>query len=139
MAKPPQPPGVQAGLVGIDFRPANGMLYGLGSSSRIYTIDRTTAAATVVGDGAAFTPALAGQAHGFDFNPVADRIRVHTDVDQNLRLDPTTGKVSVVDGTLSFAATDVNAGQSPNVVGTGYTNSVSPARTASGTMRSADQ
>lgn len=27
------------GIVGIDFRPANKKLYGLGSSSRIYTID----------------------------------------------------------------------------------------------------
>ena len=68
-----------------------------------------------------------GQADGFDFNPVADKIRVHTDVDQDLRLDPKTGKVAGVDGTLSFAPNDVNFGQSPNLVGTGYTNSVTPA------------
>ncbi|MBX3192784.1 MAG: DUF4394 domain-containing protein [Labilithrix sp.] len=114
-------------LLGVDFRPANGLMYGLGSSSRIYTIDRTTGEATVVGDGAAFTPAVAGQAHGFDFNPVADRIRLHTDVDQDLRIDPNTGKVAGVDAPLAFATGDVNEGQSPNVVGTAYTNSVNPA------------
>lgn len=123
--------GLQPGekLLAIDFRPANGMLYGLGSSSRLYTVDRATAAATVVGDGAAFTPPLAGQAHGFDVNPVADKIRVHTDVDQNLRLDPLTGKVTAVDGPLAFATADTNAGQSPNIVATAYSNNVSPAPT----------
>lgn len=123
--------GLQAGekLVGIDFRPADGKMYGLGSSSRLYTVDRATGAATVVGDGAPFTPPLAGQAHGFDVNPAADKIRVHTDVDQNLRLDPVTGKVVAADGALAFATGDANFGQSPNIVGTAYTNSVSPAPT----------
>ena len=121
--------GLQAGekLLGIDFRPADGKMYGLGSSSRLYTVDRATGAAAVVGDGTPFTPALAGQAHGFDVNPAADKIRVHTDVDQNLRLDPVTGKVVASDGALAFAAGDPNFGQSPNIVGAAYTNSVSPA------------
>lgn len=114
-------------LLGIDFRPATGQLYGLGSTSRLYTIDRVSGTATKVGDGMPFSPPLAGQAHGFDVNPVADKIRVHTDVDQNLRLDPTTGKVAGVDGALAFATGDPNFGQSPNIVGTAYTNSVSPA------------
>lgn len=67
--------------------------------------------------------------YGFDVNPVADKIRVHSDTDQNLRLDPTTG-TAVVDGTLAFAAGDKNEGQSPNLIATAYTNSVSPAPTA---------
>ena len=120
--------GLAAGekILNIDFRPANAGMYGLGSGSHVYTINPTTGLATVVGDGMAFTPAVIGQAHGFDFNPVADKIRVHTDVDQNLRLDPVTGKVTMADGMLAFAAADVNAGQSPNIVGTAYTNSVAP-------------
>jgi len=121
--------GLAAGekILNIDFRPANAGMYGLGSTSRVYTINSTTGLATVVGDGTAFTPAVSGQAHGFDFNPVADKIRVHTDVDQNLRLDPITGKVTMLDGVLTFGAADVNFGQSPNVIGTAYTNSVTPA------------
>src|SRR5437899_9177453 len=42
-------------IVGIDFRPATGQLFALGSTSRLYTIDYTssptTAAATPVGNG----------------------------------------------------------------------------------------
>ena len=34
-------------LVGIDYRPANGVLYGLGNAGGIYTIDVTNARATL--------------------------------------------------------------------------------------------
>lgn len=57
--------GLQAGetLAGIDFRPVDGRLYAVGSSSRIYTVDTLTAAATAVGT-TPFTPALEiGRAH----------------------------------------------------------------------------
>lgn len=117
------PPGEH--VVGLDFRPANGALYALTSASRIYTIDRTTAKVAAVGAGT--TPWVSGQSYGFDFNPVADKIRVCSDVDQNLRIDPSTGAVVGVDGQLAFAPDDVNFRQSPNVVGAAYTNSTSPA------------
>ena len=41
--------GLQAGenVLGIDTRPADGALYALGSTGRIYTIDPSTAAATL--------------------------------------------------------------------------------------------
>jgi hypothetical protein len=41
--------GLQSGenLLGIDFRPVDGKLYGVGSTGRLYTIDTTTGAATV--------------------------------------------------------------------------------------------
>ncbi len=123
--------GVSAGeqIVGIDFRPVDGRLYALGNSSRIYTIDTTTAVATAVGP--SFTPALVGGNIGFDFNPVPDRIRIHTDVEQNLRIVPTTGALGVVDGTLAYAVGDVAFGLNPNIVGTAYTNSVAGALTTS--------
>src|SRR6478752_6741002 len=43
--------GLQGGetLVGIDVRPANQLLYGVGSSSRLYTINPLTGAAAQVG------------------------------------------------------------------------------------------
>ena len=119
--------GLQAGesLEGIDFRPLNGQLYGLGSSGRLYTIDRTTGAAIQVG--APFT--LTGSRFGFDFNPTVDRIRVVSDTGQNLRLHPDTGAVAFTDTSLAFAATDVNAGDTPVAVGAGYTNSLAGATT----------
>jgi hypothetical protein len=118
-------------IVGLDIRPADGKIYALGTTSRVYTIDRKTAQATAVSK-QPFTPALAGQGWGMDFNPVVDKIRVVTEFDQNLRLDPTSGSVvmSTADGMLTFAAGDPNEGQSPALVGAAYTNSVTPAPTA---------
>jgi hypothetical protein len=112
-------------IVALDFRPTNGTLYVLSTSSRLFTVDLTLAKATPVGAGPT-NPTVSGQAHGFDFNPVVDKIRVHTDVDQNLRLDPVTGAVVGSDTMLAFGESDPNFRQSPNLVGTAYTNSVTP-------------
>ena len=122
--------GLQASetLLGIDYRPANGVLYGLGNSSRLYTIDPNTGAATQVGSGQ-FTTLLNGTTFGFDFNPVVDRIRIVSDLDQNLRLNPNDGSVSGVDVGLSYAAGDPFFGQSPNVNGAAYANNVPGALT----------
>lgn len=122
--------GLQSGeaIVGIDFRPVDGRLYAVGSSSRIYVVDTATAAATVV-QGTAFTPTLSGAAFGVDFNPVPDRIRTHSDAEQNLRLHPVTGSVGAVDSTLAYATGDAGAGTNPSVVATAYTNSVAGATT----------
>ncbi len=107
-------------LLGIDFRPANGALYGLGSSSRLYLIDPSTGAATPVGG--PFSTALNGSAFGFDFNPTVDRIRVVSNTGQNLRLNPNDGTVAAVDAALVYAATDANTGRTPSVAGAAYTN-----------------
>ena len=84
----------------IDFRPANGQLYGLstntaGSAAQIYTINLMTAACTPVGTGLT----LGTNAFTFiemDFNPVADRIRIVTAGNgtvgnNNFRANPDTG------------------------------------------------
>lgn len=107
-------------IVGIDVRPANNWLYGLGSSNQLYLINQFTGAATRIG--APFTPALTGAAFGFDFNPTVDRIRVVTNTGQNLRLHPDTGAVAAVDGALRYAPADPNASRTPRIVGAAYTN-----------------
>ncbi len=107
-------------VLGIDFRPSNGKLYALGSSSRLYMLDETTGAATAIGS-KPFTPALSGQSFGFDFDPASDGARVHSDVDQDMVIDPDLGTVSGVDPQLFFAENDPNVGQHVNVVGTAYT------------------
>jgi hypothetical protein len=112
-------------LVGIDYRPGTGGLFALGSSSRIYAINHETGAATAVGAAGVFT--LSGTRFGFDFNPTVDRIRITSDADQDLRVNPNDGTLSATDTPLAYAATDVNAGQNPNVVGSAYTNSFSTA------------
>lgn len=114
--------GLQAGenVVGIDFRPANGQLYALGSTSRLYTLNLLTAAATEVGLGP-FNPLLTGAAFGFDFNPVPDRIRVVGDDRQNLRLHPDTGAVAGVDIQLSEQSMVVGSAYTNNFAGTAVT------------------
>ena len=121
--------GLQGGenIVGIDYRPAGGQLFGVGTSNRLYTINPMTGAAALVGT---LTTALNGTAFGFDFNPTVDRIRIVSDADQNLRANPNDG-TNLVDGTLAYAAGDPNAGQNPNVVAAAYTNSFANATTTS--------
>src|SRR5262249_46364643 len=114
--------GLQANenLLGIDRRPANGLLYGLGSTSRLYTIDTTTGMATQVGSAGAFT--LSGTAFGFDFTPVSARIRVVSADTSTFRLTPIGGALAGTDTPLTYAAGDSGAGIMPRVVGAAYTN-----------------
>lgn len=102
--------GLQAGetIKGIDMRPVNGQLYALGSTSRLYTLNASSGAATQVGTGTLTTPLL-GNNFGFDFNPTVDRIRVVSDLGQNLRLNPNDGAVAAIDGALSPLTTVISA------------------------------
>jgi Domain of unknown function (DUF4394) len=109
-------------IVGLDVRPLNGQLYGLGKTSRVYVINPRTGAARQVGT-TPFIPALAGASFGFDFNPTVDRIRVTSDAEQNLRLNPDDGSVAGVDTNLAYAAGDPGAGTNPSVAASAYTNS----------------
>ena len=115
--------GLQAGeiILAIDFRPATGQLYGLGSSSRLYVINPETGVARQIGPGA-FAPALSGTIAGFDFNPTVDRIRVVTNTGQNLRLNPETGTVVMVDG-------PINGPAGATVAAVAYVNNVAGATT----------
>jgi hypothetical protein len=116
-------------LVGTDFRPNTGQLFGLGyntstGESRLYTIDLTTAVATPVGSGP-ITLALGDATDniGFDFNPTVDRIRVVSTNRADYRLNPNNGALAFMDGALTYASTDANAGQTPRIGAVGYTNS----------------
>jgi hypothetical protein len=111
--------GMQSGetLVGIDQRPATGELYGVGSTGRVYVLDPISGAATQVGAAPGLPPN--GTFYGTDVNPVADRIRVVSDEEQNLRFNPIDGSV-VVDSLLNPAG---------NVVAAAYTNNVAGATT----------
>ena len=84
-------------VVGIDYRPSDGKLYGLGSSGELYQLDVRSGAATpkaalhgAAGD--AYT-ALNGSAYGFSFNPVDGQLRVISDAGQNLSIDVDSGTV----------------------------------------------
>ena len=117
--------GLQSGenLLGIDFRPADGKLYGVGSTGRLYTIDTASGAATLkstlmadAADTTAPFTALAGTDFGVDFNPVADRLRVVGNTGQNLRINVDTGATTTDGGINGGAATT-------QVTASAYTNS----------------
>ena len=117
--------GLQSGenLLGIDYRPNTGQLFGLGSTSRLYTINPATGAATQVGTGQFAVP-LSGTSFGVDFNPVADRLRVVSDAGQNLRLNPDTGALVDSDTVTPGVQIDGNLnGATTSLVATAYTNS----------------
>jgi hypothetical protein len=113
--------------LGIDFRPATGELYAVGSGSTLYRLNTGTGQATAVG--AAFTPVLSGVEFGFDFNPTVDRIRLTSDNGQNLRVHPDTGQVVFTDSPLAYASGDPNFGTAPRVSGSAYTNNFAGATT----------
>ncbi len=120
-------------LVGIDQRPATGQLIGLSAWGTVYWIDPATGETWPIGDG--IDPTIESELIGFDFNPTVDRIRVDVSTTQNLRLNPETGMVGTnpdtgqptIDGNLAFAEGDASVGETPEVVGAGYTNSVADA------------
>ena len=110
--------GLPAGvsLKGIDFRPATGDLYALGSDRVVYRVNPQTAIAVAEGPAFEAMPtALTGDKIGFDFNPTVDKIRITSDADENFRLDPDPGSLLANDTKLTPA--DVT------VVGSAYTNS----------------
>lgn len=110
-------------LIGIDYRPANGKLYGVGALGNIYTIDPTTGVATFTTAfknaeaTAAFTAGITSNPSliSMDFNPVADRLRVVGSDGQNLRINVDNG-ATIVDGIINGANRAV-------ITSVAYTNS----------------
>jgi hypothetical protein len=128
--------GVAAGqtLVGIDYRPTNGLLYGLGydpttGATQLYTIVPGASGTASVATPVNATPITLplGQAGtspssrriGFDFNPVADRIRVVSTNGRNYRLDPNTGGLLGTDTNLNYAGTAGTPVATPVAITTG--------------------
>lgn len=108
-------------LVGIDVRPADGMLYGVTAAGDIVTIDPSSGKATKKSTLSEKLPA--GAKVTVDFNPMADRLRVMTDGGMSLRVNVDDGKATV-DGSHKYAETDMHKGEKPNVVAGAYTNAL---------------
>ena len=107
-------------LVGIDYRVAYGVLFALSDQGQLYSIDTGTGKLTATGPVLPAGTLKKGQ-FGFDFNPVADRIRVVNEHGQNLRLHPETAALASVDPELKYADKDANFGKKPAVVAAAYT------------------
>ncbi|WGD28663.1 DUF4394 domain-containing protein [Ancylobacter sp. WKF20] len=112
-------------LVGIDVRPADGMLYGLFDDGTLVTINPMSGATSPKSKLDTMLPA--GTVATVDFNPVADRLRVIGSDGTNLRANVDDGKVTK-DGALKYADADMNKAMAPKVVAGAYTNSVKGAK-----------
>jgi hypothetical protein len=107
-------------LVGIDVRPADGMLYGVAGDGTIVTIDLKSGQTAMKSKmSEALKPGVGAT---IDFNPVADRLRVMGSDGTSLRVNVDDGK-AVVDGSHKYKDGDANAGKTPNVIAGAYTNS----------------
>src|SRR5688572_12973326 len=117
--------GISGRLLGIDVRPADGMLYGLVADGTVVTIDPASGKATQKSKLDSMIPADAMAT--VDFNPAADRLRVIGSDGTNLRANVDDGKVTK-DGSLKFADGDMHKGKSPKIVAGAYTNSMKGAK-----------
>jgi hypothetical protein len=109
-----------ATILGIDVRPTDGMLYGVTSDGNVVTIDIRSGQATMKSKLTESWPRTA--ATTFDFNPVADRLRLMSAEGVSWRINVDDGKV-IVDGSHKFKDGDANAGRTPRIVAGAYTNS----------------
>jgi Domain of unknown function (DUF4394) len=110
---------LSSALLGIDYRPANGQLYGI-TSTGVFSIDPISGNATLVNTlSSTFN---SGTISGVDFNPAADALRITGANGQNLRIAGGGLGTTNVDGNLAYTAGDPNAGASPTISASAYTN-----------------
>jgi trimeric autotransporter adhesin len=103
---------------GIDYRPANGRLYGVTTASEIYTIDPETGATELQ---STLTRPFDGEVRsGVDFTPLADRLRLVSHDGLNLRINVQVGAVAL-DGPLVYAPGDPSFGRRPEIAAVAYT------------------
>lgn len=105
---------LSAALLGIDYRPANGQLYGI-TSNGVFAIDPSSGNATLVNT--ISPPFNGGTISGVDFNPAADALRITGGNGQNLRIAGGGLGATNVDGTLAYPS-----GVSPTITASAYTN-----------------
>jgi Domain of unknown function (DUF4394) len=119
-----EPQGLSGRLIGIDRRPADGVLYGLTTTNEIYRLDPQSGQATLV---SSLTVPFDGDARsGVDFNPQADRLRVVSHDGQNLRVNVMLG-ATAVDGALRYKDGDSGAGKRPRITASAYTHNIANA------------
>jgi Domain of unknown function (DUF4394) len=119
-------------LNGIDFRPADGRLYGVTDTGRLYVIDVSVSPprGTLVSN---LSPRFAsGFQSLMDFNPVVDAIRfIGSDTTNQAVVTNAAGVLNTVavQTNMAYRAGDVAAGVSPKISAGAYTNNVAGAKT----------
>lgn len=110
-------------LTGIDFRPADAQLYAVSTDGTVYrlAVSGSNYAATSLGT---FATTPSGNSFGLDFNPQADRLRMVSDTNQNLRINLNTAPPTNLgpDGAITL-----NGSSNVDLIGAAYTNNVANA------------
>lgn len=108
-------------LIGIDYRPQDGLLYAVGNLGGLYQVNTATAGLTSIGR---LTVVPAGTAFGVDFNPAANALRIVSDSGQNLRQSfANLGTANPLAATATDTALNNGAGAAvAGVLAAGYTN-----------------
>jgi hypothetical protein len=122
-SKPIKAKGLRGTLIGLDYRPANGKLYGVTDRNNLYIINPSNGQSQFVRT--LTTPFSGGFQSGLDFNPQLDRLRVNS-LRQNFSVNADDG-TATAQTALAYAPGDPNAGKDPNVTGAAYSNSVAGA------------
>jgi hypothetical protein len=141
-------------LAGMDRRPStgpnNGLIYALGISqvngaARIYILNETNAVATLVSTLTAdpsdstppfpFTLIQSPDGIGMDFDPVTERLRIITDIDQNYRVNVDNG-LTQLDVPTAYQPGDPGFGTDAILIGAAYANNFGGA--PSTTLRAID-
>ncbi len=112
--------GVEGRVIAMDVRPANGLLYALTDTDKIYTLDPRTGTGQLVST--LSMPFQGKVGTGMDFNPVPDRLRLVDSRGNNFRINVDTGAVTA-DKPLNYDPQDVNVQAQPQVTAAAYTNS----------------
>lgn len=114
------PSGLDDPLCGIDYRPADGLLYGVTTASEVYTIDPASGETRLV---STLTRPFDGENRsGVDFTPAADRLRLVGGEGQNFRVNVDIG-ATALDAPLSYRSGDPNFGARPAIAAVAYTKS----------------
>ncbi|MCE9559427.1 MAG: DUF4394 domain-containing protein [Armatimonadetes bacterium] len=114
-------------LFSIDFRVSDKKLIGLDDNNQIYAIDPTTAVATPIGD--PIDVLAPGDPKQIEWDPVSGNIRLITQLNVNLRINPTDGTVLGTDTDLEYASGDINALETPNIAAFAHSKSTTGSTT----------
>lgn len=112
--------GATGTFIGVDFRPADQLLYGVTTTGQVYTINLLTYVATQVGNtlNCTFPAPSSPLFYGFDWNPVANQLRVIDTNGNNWRID-VTNSLCLVDTSI----TDTTGGSTvPALTAIAYAN-----------------
>ena len=101
-------------ILAMDVRVKDGKLYALTDDYKLYTVNRTTGAATLFD-----TLALTGSNFAFDFNPTNANLRIVSNNNTNYVRNFTTG--ALVPGANVAYGMGPLFGVDPDIVGAGYT------------------